>query len=111
MTSPRSRRSSFSDSGSDSDHKLNMPRKQSLSLGVTHCRLPNLMEEEEEQEDTGDEEQGRRWVERREGCWGWVVVVASFLCLCVLDGVGYIGRVQLTGVCRCPTHSVCSWHR
>merc|ERR1719228_234084 len=27
--------------------------------------------------------------ERSEGGWGWVVVCASFVCVCVLDGIGY----------------------
>jgi len=59
-------------------------RRQSLSLGVTHCPLPQLVEEVEEQEERVDE-----LVERQENAWDWLVVFASFLCLCVLDGVSY----------------------
>ena len=81
------RRSSCSDASDSSDaerRRLGASRRQSLSLGVTHCPLPQLVEEVEEQEERVEVQ-----VERQENAWDWLVVFASFLCLCVLDGVSY----------------------
>lgn len=86
---PRTRRQSWAGSAysssdsSDVECLLNVrvSRKQSLALAVTHCPLPFLEEELEEEEDVMESE------EVREGGWGWVVVLSSFICLCVLDGV------------------------
>ena len=101
------RRGGRSFSLSDSDHSegeqslltLNAPRRQSLGFGVTHCPLPYVQEEEEEE---GEEEEDEGVTEgetsrcesfeadvREEGCWAWLVVFSSFICLCVLDGVSY----------------------
>ena len=100
------RRGGRSFSLSDSDHSegeqslltLNAPRRQSLGFGVTHCPLPYVQEEEEEDEEEEDEgvpegetsrcESDQADV-REEGCWAWLVVFSSFICLCVLDGVSY----------------------
>ena len=86
---PRTRRQSWAGnpySSSDSSEvecllNVRVSRKQSLALAVTHCPLPFLEEELEEEEPEREEV--------REGGWGWVVVLSSFICLCVLDGVSY----------------------
>ena len=98
------RRGSRSFSLSDSDHSegeqslltLTAPRRQSLGFGVTHCPLPYVQEEEEEEEEreetegeTSRCESESAGVRREEGCWAWLVVFSSFICLCVLDGVSY----------------------
>ena len=93
---------------SDSDHSEGeqslltqvAPRRQSLGFGVTHCPLPYVQEEEEEEGDEdglesegetsrceSDDQADVRGNE--EGCWAWLVVFSSFICLCVLDGVSY----------------------
>ena len=60
-----------------------------MGFGVTHCPLPYVKEDEEEQVDGGEESRCENNVVDvgEEGCWAWLVVFSSFTCLCVLDGV------------------------
>ena len=96
------RRGGRSFSLSDADHSegeqslltLNAPRRQSLGFGVTHCPLTDVQEEEEEEREgsevgTSRCESESAEVRGEEGCWAWLVVFSSFICLSVLDGVSY----------------------
>jgi len=53
-------------------------------MGKSEGQDRSLLESEHQEEDKRGASQ-----EHEEGGWGWVVVLASFLCVFVLDGIGY----------------------
>ena len=46
--------------------------------------------------------QGGKAVEQEEGGWSWLVVLASFLCVMVLDGIGYSFGGSSSHIFPCP---------